>query len=60
MIVPIKLEDSEYSYSLHMSGSASTLGPEENEDIVARLRAVVAEVTGKPEEKPAPRRIGFV
>jgi len=52
--------DDEYSYTLHMSGQATTLPVDEEDDVVARLHAVVEEVTGKPVAKPEPRRIGFV
>lgn len=52
--------DTDYSYSLHMSGAASTLPPEEPDDIIKRLHDVVAEVTGKAVEKPARPRMGFL
>jgi hypothetical protein len=41
-------------------GTASTLPVEDERDYGAELRAVVAEVTGKPCEAPAKPRIGFV
>jgi len=56
---PITLDD-EYSYTLHMTGTASTLGPEAEDEIVKRLHAVVEEVTGKPVDKPIKRSIGFM
>jgi hypothetical protein len=52
--------DAEYSYSLHMSGSASTLPVDDAEDIIKRLHDVIAEVTGKHVEVPARPRIGFL
>ena len=42
------------------SGCATTLPVEHERDLVAELRAVVAEVTGKPCEAPVKPRIGFV
>lgn len=42
------------------SGTATTLPIEEERDYAAELRAVVAEVTGKPCDAPAKPRIGFV
>lgn len=50
----------EYSYSLHMSGCATTLPAEDEDEVIAALHAIVREVTGQPVEKPQPRRIGFV
>lgn len=50
----------EYSYTLHMTGYSSTLPAEEEDDIVARLHAVVKEVTGKAVEQPVKARMGFV
>lgn len=41
-------------------GMATTLPVEHERDYGSELRAVVAEVTGKPVEAPTPRRIGFV
>jgi hypothetical protein len=41
-------------------GMATTLPVENERDYGAELRAVVAEVTGKPVDPPKPRRIGFV
>lgn len=55
------LEDDGYSYCLHMSGQATTLQCDEDEDdVVAKLRAVVEEVTGRPVEKKTRPRIGFL
>lgn len=56
---PIIMDD-EWTYPLHMSGQATTLHQDEPEDIVERLRAVVEEVTGKPIERPAKPRMGFL
>jgi hypothetical protein len=56
--------DEEYSYSLHMLGTATTLYRDDPEDAgdraVRDLRAVVEEVTGKPVDKPARPRMGFL
>lgn len=56
--------DDEYSYPLHMTGTATTLyrdDPEEAGDKAVRdLHAVVEEVTGKPVDKPARARVGFM
>ena len=41
-------------------GMATTLPVEAERDYGAELRAVVEEVTGKPVQPPAPRRIGFL
>ena len=41
-------------------GTASTLPIEEERDYGAELRAVVAEVTGRPCEAPPKPRMGFV
>lgn len=59
MRLPITLDD-EYSYPLHSTGSASTLPPEQEDDTIARLHAVVKEVTGREVEQPARPRIGFL
>lgn len=59
-ITPPRADD-EYSYPLHMQGAAhSVSGDTDVEDVVARLRAVVAEVTGRPCAAPAPPRMGFL
>lgn len=52
--------DDEWSYVVHMMGTATTLPAEEEDDAIARLHKVVEEVTGKPVEKPAKPRMGFV
>ena len=52
--------DEAYSYTLHMSGQASTLPVDEADAVIDALHAIVKEVTGKAVEKSAPRRIGFV
>lgn len=41
-------------------GTATTLHVDEERDNVAELRAVIAEVTGKPCEAPAKPRMGFL
>ena len=56
----IRNDSDEYSYPLHMTGQASTLPKEDQEDIVERLHNVVEEVTGKPVKRPAARSIGFM
>lgn len=56
---PITLDD-EYSYPLHASGSASTLPPANENDVVARLHAVVKEITGKEVPQQEKPRIGFL
>lgn len=58
MILVTTMSD-EYSYTLHMSGSASTLPVDDTEDTVALLHAVIKEVTGKEVEKPAKAPMGF-
>ena len=51
----------EYSYPLHQSGYVSTLPVDKDEnDVISRLHDVVREITGKPVEKPTPRRFGFI
>lgn len=42
------------------SGMATTLPVDHERDYAAELRAVVAEVTGKPCEAPEKPRIGFI
>ena len=54
------LEADEYSYSLHMSGTATTLDPEEGNETVRLLRQCVKDVTGKDVEDPPKQRIGFL
>ena len=55
-----RCDDDEYSYPLHMSGSASTLPPVDADDIVAKLHAVILEVTRKPVVQPEKPRMGFL
>ena len=52
--------DEEYSYPLHMMGTASPSQPDLHDDLIDRLHAVVEEVTGKKVEKPEKLRIGFL
>ncbi|MEY2875251.1 MAG: hypothetical protein RLZZ373_2622 [Pseudomonadota bacterium] len=52
--------DGEYSYSVHMTGQATTLPSEPEDDVIERLHAVVEEVTGKPVAKRPKPRIGFL
>lgn len=49
-----------YSYTLHTSGSASTLHDEPPEDPAQAVRDVVAEVTGKPVDLPPKPPFGFL
>lgn len=53
-------EADEYSYTLHMQGSVSTLPSSAEDATIARLHAVIAEVTGKKVEKPVKPRMGFL
>lgn len=48
------------SYPLDGVGYASTLHVEPQDDPVAKLRVVVAEVTGKPCDPPPKNPIGFL
>lgn len=60
-VLPVSTYDEwSWSYSLHMTGYASTLPSEEEDDKVRRLHAVVEEVTGKPVEAPPKKRMGFL
>ena len=52
--------DSEYSYPVHMTGTATTLPHDADRDVVAELHAVIEEITGKPVEKQKRLRIGFL
>jgi hypothetical protein len=52
--------DGEYSYPLHMSGSAGVLPYEPPRDVVAELRAVVKEVTGYEAPVLPKPRLGFL
>ena len=58
---PIRLQD-DWSYSLHMTGSAHSVSGDRDDkcEAVRRLREVVAEVTGKPVEPQPKQRIGFL
>lgn len=56
---PITLMD-DWSYPLHSTGSASTLPPEPEDEVIAQLHAVVKEVTGREVEQPAKPRMGFL
>lgn len=52
--------DSDYSYPVHTLGMATGTVPDEVNDVVRQLHAVVEEVTGKPVETPEKPRIGFL
>lgn len=52
--------EGEYNYSVYMMGYASPLPTTDEDDIVAKLHAVVKEVTGKDVEVKAKPRIGFL
>ena len=54
------LETDEYSYALHMQGSASTLPVDKQNEAVRLLRECVKEVTGKDVAEPEKPRIGFL
>ncbi len=54
------LSDDEYSYSLHMTGMATTLPADHDDDIVERLRKAIEDATGKPIDRPTKNPIGFV
>ncbi len=56
---PITLDD-EYSYPLHVTGTASTLPPEAESEAIALLHAAVKEVTGRDVEPPQKPRMGFL
>jgi hypothetical protein len=56
---PTRAND-EYSYPLHMTGTASGSYSEEADGVVKRLHEVVREVTGKGVEQPVKPRIGFL
>lgn len=53
-------EDAEYSYPLHLQGACSTLPAAEVNDTIAKLHAVIKEITGKDVEVPVKARIGFL
>ncbi len=51
----------EWDYPIHMMGYASTLPPEHPaDDVVARIREVVKEITGVTVEDPPKPRMGFL
>lgn len=52
--------DDEYSYVLHMQGLCSTLPKDHEDDTIARLHAVIKEITGKDVEQPVKPRMGFL
>jgi hypothetical protein len=59
----MNLEDDYYEEgSLRMLGSAHAVsdGPPPVDDVIARLHAVVKEVTGKDVEPPQKPRMGFL
>jgi hypothetical protein len=57
---PITL-DEDHSYPLHQTGGISTLTVTEPvEDVIAKLHAVVKEVTGTAVEVPPKPRMGFL
>lgn len=56
---PITLDD-EYSYPLHVTGTASTLPAEAQDEVIAQLHAIVKEVTGQAVEVPEKPRMGFL
>jgi len=55
-----KADSDEYSYPLHMSGAASPLPPEQADDTIERLHAVIKEITGKAVEPIVKPRMGFL
>lgn len=59
VMIPCDAGD-EYSYTLHMSGTASTLPTEAEDETIAALHQAVKDVTGKEVERPVKRGIGFV
>lgn len=56
---PIRLED-EHSYTVHQTGSVSTLPAEPENETVAQLHQVVFEITGQRVEPPVKPRMGFL
>ena len=52
--------DDEYSYTLHQSGSISTLPIEPENEAVQRLHEIIKEVTGRDVEAPIKPRMGFL
>ena len=57
--MPITLEN-DYSYTVHQTGSVSTLPAEPEDETVAQLHQVVFEITGKRVEPPVKPRMGFL
>lgn len=60
MSEPMWDDDTAHSPSLYLTGYCSPIVAEQPEDIVARLHAVIKEVTGKDVEVPPKARIGFL
>lgn len=60
MVVQDNPIDSEFSYTIHTQGAATTLPVEAGDEKIRRLHEVVEEVTGRKVEKPAKPRIGFL
>lgn len=59
-MTPITLDD-EWSYPLHQTGGIGTLTvTEPADDVIAKLHAVVKEVTSKAVEVPPKPRMGFL
>jgi hypothetical protein len=52
--------DSEYSYPVHSTGSATTLPMEPECEAVRELHQAIKDVTGKDVDPPLRRRIGFL
>lgn len=60
-MTPITLDEYSESYPLHQTGGIGTLTvAEPADDVVARLHAVVKEVTGKAVEPLPKPRMGFL
>lgn len=53
-------DQDDYSYPLHLQGSASTLPAPVEDDVIARLHAVVKEVTGKDVARTEKPKMGFL
>lgn len=56
---PITLDD-QYTYPMHMTGQATTLPVEQEDDVINRLHEVVKEITGIEVVKAEKPRIGFL
>lgn len=52
--------DDEYAYPLHMTGQATTLPVEPEDEVIKRLHEIVKEVTGIDIQRPEKPRIGFL